>query len=83
MSRVSKVISVSIPPGMAKEVQRVAKEESRTRSELFREALRQYITTRSRWRTLQQYGTKQAKKLGIKEDDIERLIDEYRSGARV
>ncbi len=83
MSGVSKVISVSIPPGMAKEVRRVAREESRTRSELFREALRQYIATRSRWRALQQYGAKQARKLGIKEDDIERLIDEYRSGARV
>ena len=78
MSRVSKVISVSIPPGMAREVQRVAREESRTRSELFREALRQYIATRSRWRALQQYGTRQVKKLGIKESDIEGLIDEYR-----
>ena len=83
MSRVSKVISVSIPPGMDREVQRVAREESRTRSELFREALRQYIATRSRWRALQQYGAKQVKKLGIKESDIESLIDEYRSGTKV
>jgi CopG family transcriptional regulator/antitoxin EndoAI len=67
---------------MAKEVQRVAREESQTRSELFREALRQYIATRSRWRALQQYGAKQARKLGIKESDIERLIDEYRSGTK-
>ncbi len=83
MSRVSKVISVSIPPEMAREVQRVAREESRTRSELFREALRQYIATRSRWRALQQYGARQVKKLDIKEGDIKRLIDEYRSETRV
>jgi len=50
-----------------------------TRSELFREALRQYIKRR-RWEKIREYGAKKAAELGIKsEKDIEKLIDEYRS----
>lgn len=40
--RASKVISVSLPPDMTKEVQEMAKDERRSVSELLREAFRQY-----------------------------------------
>jgi metal-responsive CopG/Arc/MetJ family transcriptional regulator len=43
MSRTSAMFSVSLPPAMAKEIERVRKAEHRTRSELVREALRHYI----------------------------------------
>jgi predicted transcriptional regulator len=43
MSRTSATFSVSLPPEMAKELERVRKKEHRTRSELVREALRHYI----------------------------------------
>jgi Arc/MetJ-type ribon-helix-helix transcriptional regulator len=38
--------TVSLPPAMAKEIQRAMKAEHRTRSELVREALRIYLSAR-------------------------------------
>ncbi len=77
--RTTKILSLSLPPELLREAERIAKIEGRTKSELFREALRRYIQDR-KWRELQEYGMRQAQKLGIKETDVERLIDEYRKG---
>ena len=44
--RKSKVITFSMPPEMAEEVQRIVREEGRTMSELIREALRLYMDER-------------------------------------
>ena len=44
--RKSKVISFSMPPEMAAEVQRIVQEEDRTMSEFLREAIRLYIEER-------------------------------------
>ena len=38
-------VTVSLPPAMAKQVEKVMKIEQRTRSELVREALRIYLST--------------------------------------
>ena len=43
MPRTTATVSVSLPPEMAAELDRVRKAEHRTRSELVREALRHYI----------------------------------------
>jgi metal-responsive CopG/Arc/MetJ family transcriptional regulator len=43
MGRTSATFSVSLPPAMAKELERVRRKQHRTRSELVREALRHYI----------------------------------------
>ncbi|CAK0743895.1 CopG family transcriptional regulator / antitoxin EndoAI [Azospirillaceae bacterium] len=43
MTRTTATFSVSLPPEMASELERVRKAEHRTRSELVREALRHYI----------------------------------------
>jgi CopG family transcriptional regulator/antitoxin EndoAI len=77
--RTSKILSLSLPPELLREAERVAKKEGRTKSELFREALRRYIQEQ-RWTELRRYGARQARKLGIKETDVERLIEEYRKG---
>jgi predicted transcriptional regulator len=44
--RVSTTFTVSLPPAMAKEIDRAMKAEHRTRSELVREALRVYLSAR-------------------------------------
>jgi predicted transcriptional regulator len=44
--RESTTFTVSLPPAMAKEIQRAMKAEHRTRSELVREALRIYLSAR-------------------------------------
>lgn len=43
MTRTTATFSVSLPPKMAAELERVRKTEHRTRSELVREALRHYM----------------------------------------
>ncbi len=42
MSRTTKIVGFSVPPGVGKEVEIIAKEERRTKSELFREMVRVY-----------------------------------------
>ena len=46
MPRKSKVISFSMPPEMAQQVQQVVDEEGRTMSEFLREAIRLYMDER-------------------------------------
>lgn len=50
--RSTALLTVSIPQTLARQVERVAKEESRTKSELLREALRLYLDTREARRAL-------------------------------
>ena len=45
-SRKSKVISISMPPEMAEQVQQVVEEDGRTVSEFLREAIRLYMEER-------------------------------------
>ena len=77
--RTSKILSLSLPPDLLREAERVAKNEGRTKSELFREALRRYIQEQ-RWAGLRRYGALRVRKLGVKESEVERVIDAYRKG---
>jgi CopG family transcriptional regulator / antitoxin EndoAI len=65
---------------MLKRAQSVAKKESRTMSELVREALRQ-DERRSWWDDVNAYGRAQAERQGIREQDVDRLIREARASA--
>ena len=62
---------------MAKKIDRLMKEEGRTRSELLREALRRYAEERE-WRKIYRYAKIRARGKGITEDKIEDLIDARR-----
>jgi CopG family transcriptional regulator / antitoxin EndoAI len=75
--RTTRILSLSLPPDLLREAERVAKQEGRTKSELFREALRRYVDER-RWRGLQRYGARRAHSLGMTEADVERLVQEFR-----
>jgi len=44
--RTTDTLTISLPPAMAKQMEKVQKEENRTRSELLREAWRQYFDSR-------------------------------------
>src|SRR5258708_35830492 len=44
--RTTETMTISLPPGMAKQMAKVQKEEHRTRSELLREAWRLYFESR-------------------------------------
>ena len=75
--RTTRVLSLSLPPELAREAERIARKEGRTKSELFREALRRYIQEQ-KWRELQGYGARRAQKLDLRERDVVRCVDEYR-----
>jgi len=75
------VLTVSLPPDSARDFERIAEEEGRNKSELFREMLRVYRVWREtqRFESLQRYGAAAARELGIRdEDDVERLVQEFR-----
>src|SRR5690349_15217986 len=44
--RTTDTMTISLPPAMVKQMEKVQKEENRTRSELLREAWRQYFESR-------------------------------------
>ncbi len=44
--RTTNTLTISLPPGMARQMEQVQKAEHRTRSELLREAWRQYFASR-------------------------------------
>lgn len=80
--RTTKPIAVSLPTGLLREMERVAKEETRTRSDLIRDALQQYLASR-RWQRLRKWGAETAARLGLKtEDDLQRLLDKARTRTR-
>jgi metal-responsive CopG/Arc/MetJ family transcriptional regulator len=71
--RTAKVISVSLPPDMEKEVQKIAKEEHRTISELLREAFRQYLSNRD-LALIRKEGRKVAKRMNLRPDDVAKIV---------
>ena len=73
----AQTITFSLPPNMGKLVLQLAKTEHRTVSELIREALRQYSSLHT-LREVQRQARKVAKKKGIKQEDVEKIIDEGR-----
>lgn len=79
MERTTRQFTISLPPELAEQVTATAKAESRTISELFREAFRSYRAERVR--TLldaSQQAGRRKRNLGYTPDDVERLIHETR-----
>ena len=77
MARKSAILSISLPPDLAVDLDSAAKQEMRSRSELVREAVRQYVLA-AKWKALRQKAALKAAEQGLKEEDIERLVDEER-----
>ncbi len=72
--RSTSTLTVSLPPRLLRDAERIAREENRTKSELVREALRFYIEERY-WRKVQREIAARARALGItSEEDIDRLV---------
>lgn len=79
--RTTRVLAVSVPPADAEAFARIADEEGRNRSELFREMLRVYRAYRETqtFESLQRYGAGAASRAGVRtEQDVERLIRDAR-----
>lgn len=74
-------VNISFKEDLLAEIDRIARGESRSRSELIREAARSYIDRKKRWEWIFAFANRQAKKLGLKEEDVEMAIRERRAGA--
>ncbi len=80
--RTTKVLSITLPAPMLKEARELAKQENRTMSELVREALRRYQREKY-WEEVNTLGRASAAAAGVhNEDDVVRVIHEYRQELR-
>jgi CopG family transcriptional regulator/antitoxin EndoAI len=59
-------VNISFSKELLAEIDETAKQESRTRSELIREAARLYIGRKARWERIFAFGSRQARRLGLR-----------------
>lgn len=79
-SRQRVIMTISVPPDIAKEYKKIAMTKGETVSQFFREIFAFYKQEKlaEDFSNLQKYGAKKAKELKISEKDIEKLIFEGR-----
>jgi metal-responsive CopG/Arc/MetJ family transcriptional regulator len=75
-------VNISFQEGLLRQIDQVAREESRSRSELIREAARMYIERKKRWKDVFAFGEKQVRRLRLSERDVESEIGAYRESKR-
>jgi len=63
-------VNISFQDDLLKQIDLVAKAETRSRSELIREAARMYIERKKRWQSIFSYGEGLAASRGIREADV-------------
>jgi CopG family transcriptional regulator / antitoxin EndoAI len=63
-------VNISFKKDLLKKIDKVAKDESRSRSELIREAARLYIEKKAKWNLLFSLGSSIQSKLNFSESDI-------------
>jgi len=74
----NKTVNISFKKELLKKIDDIAKEESRSRSELVREAARIYIERKERWKKIFSYGDILAREKGLAEADLGKEIETYR-----
>jgi len=75
-------VNISFQRDLLEQIDRTARQEFRSRSELIREAARRYIESRRTWKGLFAFGKKQARRLRLKEIDVSSAIAAHRRRAR-
>jgi len=70
MPQKTNTVNISFRSDLLEAIDDVAKAESRSRSELIREAARMYIERKRRWDALFDYGSRQATAQNLAEQDV-------------
>ena len=78
----NQVINISIPNQLLKQADQIARSEYRNRSELFREALRNYILTKNKLNEIYDYAQKQAVKKNINPKQLNNMIYDWRKAKK-
>ena len=63
-------VNISFNSDLLSEIDRVADQESRARSELIREAARMYISRKKQWEKIFSFGARQSAALGLTQSDV-------------
>ena len=71
-------VNISFQKQLLSDIDKLAKEEDRSRSELIREAARMYIERKNKWKQIFSLMSKHVKKTGLKESDVSGEIRSYR-----
>ncbi|MFP3090099.1 ribbon-helix-helix domain-containing protein [Treponema sp. TIM-1] len=71
-------VNISFQEDLLKQIDKTAKDEARTRSELIREAARIYIERKKKWESIFAYGESISSKYKFTEDDVNEEIRKYR-----
>jgi CopG family transcriptional regulator/antitoxin EndoAI len=74
--------NISFQEGLLRQIDEMAREQSMSRSELIREAVRIYIERKNRGKDIFVYGEKQVRRLRLTESDVESEIGPYRRAKR-
>lgn len=75
-------VNISFSEKLLKEIDKVAQEESRSRSELLREAARSYIERKRRWARIFETGVQTGRAKGLTPDIIDKEVAAYRHEKR-
>lgn len=74
-----KILNISLPLSLYREVAAQAEKEFRTKGEFAREALRQYLEHSKRWESIRNLGQETAEQFQISsEEEVERIVHEER-----
>ena len=71
-------LNISFPKQLIKTMDRLAREEARSRSELLREAVRMYVERKRRWRQIFSFWREEARRARLGPEDIGTLVTEVR-----
>jgi len=74
-----KILNISMPPALYREVEELAKEQAKAKGEFVREVLRQYVKVDRQWKQIRKWGEESAKRLKMKDErEVENIIEQYR-----
>jgi metal-responsive CopG/Arc/MetJ family transcriptional regulator len=75
-------VNISFRKDLLDRIDELAAQESRSRSELIREAARAYIDSKSRWRAIFELTRRQAARAGLSPQNVEEEIAAFRDEKR-
>ena len=82
MSRNTKIINMSLPNNIYQKMSKLAQERKISKSELLRQALKEYVVSEQRWQEIKKWGKETANNLKIQDEkSIEKLIYEFRKSS--
>lgn len=77
MTRNTKPVTITLPLDVVQQVEEAAEQAGVSRSAFLQQAVERAVRNH-RWQAILKYGREQAQRMGIKPEDVQGLIEEYR-----